>query len=145
MSGFQYVSSVEGHLVTRFPSLRASTAQYIGATRKDKTITWDTNTVVAISDDEGKKYRKEYRRAVSDGALKVRTEVEYKAFIEGRDKDDAELTNKLAADRKKAERKARKEASSTDSSEPSKGIETTTELSSSEDASESQASEGESK
>lgn len=110
MSGFQYVSSVEGHLVTRFPSLRASTAQYIGASRKDKKITWDTSIIVAISDDEWKKFRREYRRAVDDGALKVRTEAEYKAFLEGRQKADAETSNKISIEKKKADRKAKKES-----------------------------------
>lgn len=91
MSGFQYVSSVEGHLVTRFPSLRSPTAQYIGATRKDKKITWDTNAIIAISDDEWKKFRREYRRAVEDGALTARTEAEYKAFIKTREQADNDL------------------------------------------------------
>jgi len=121
--------------------LRASTAQYIGATRKDKKITWDTNAIVAISEDEWKKFRREYRRAVDDGALKVRTEAEYKSFVGERDKADVELENKLLADRKKADRKAKKEASSAGSSGPVEDTDPTTELPSSEGASEQSSTE----
>ena len=103
MQEFVYVSAVKGHLVNRFPSLRQPTAQYIGAARKGKKITWDEDQVVAIPEQEWRKYRREYRRAVADGALKERSKADFDAWQAKRKASDEE-------DRAKAE-KAKHEAS----------------------------------
>jgi Sec-independent protein translocase protein TatA len=95
---FHYVSSVKGHLVTRFPSLRASTAQYIGAERKGKEIVWDTDVVVAISPQEWARYRREFRRAISDESLVERTEAEYKAYLESHEKAEQKAAEQRKAD-----------------------------------------------
>ena len=104
MSEFHYVSSVKGHLVTRFPSLRASTAQYIGAERKGKEIVWDTDVVVAISPQEWARYRREFRRAISDKSLVERSETDYKAYL-----DSHEKAEQKAAEQRKAEAEAEAE------------------------------------
>lgn len=103
MSEFQYVSSVKGHLVTRFPSLRSPVAQYIGATRKGKEIVWDETVVVAIPAKEWQQYRREYRRAIADGALKSRTAEDFEKYREAKGKADSELEAKLKAEAAKAE------------------------------------------
>lgn len=106
MSEFHYVSSVKGHLVTRFPSLRSSVAQYIGATRKGKTIDWDESEVSAISDQEWQKYRREYRRCLADKSLVVRTKEDFEAYVADKTKCETEALEKAkaeAAEKAKAE------------------------------------------
>lgn len=106
MPEFHYVSSVKGHLVTRFPSLQSSVAQYIGATRKGKTIVWDESEVSAISDQEWQKYRREYRRCLADKSLVVRTKEDFEAYVADKTKRETEALEKAkaeAADKAKAE------------------------------------------
>jgi len=85
MSGL-YLSSVEGHLVTRFGTTRRVAGVpcpglLIGAER-DPTdpckVVMDTSRVVFIPDEEARAFAREYARAVREGALRVRTEAEYK-------------------------------------------------------------------
>ena len=79
-----YVSSVEGHLVTRLGA-GASTPSYIGARRRagDPTeIVWDTELVVALAADEVARFRREYERAIEAKALRRRTEKEYLAQLD---------------------------------------------------------------
>lgn len=104
MSEFVYVSSVEGKLVTRFPSLQQSVAQYIGATRKGKTITWNTEQVVAIPTAEWRKYRRSYKRAIGDGSLKKRTESDFKAWQ--RKRADADKASAQKAEQERVQAKA---------------------------------------
>lgn len=104
MSEFVYVSSVQGKLVTRFPSLQQSVAQYIGATRKGKTITWNTEQVVAIPTAEWRKYRRSYKRAISDGSLKERTESDFKAWQ--RKRADADKVTAQKAEQERVQAKA---------------------------------------
>jgi len=111
---FHYVSSVKGHLVTRFPSLRLSVAQYIGATRKGKTIVWDETEVAAISEREWQTYRREYRRCMADKSLVERTKEDFEAYVadkQAREKEALEKTTAEAMERAKAE--AREQAPST--------------------------------
>jgi len=100
---FVYVSAIEGHLVTRFPSLAQPVAQYIGATRQGKKIVWSPDQVVAIPDQEWRKYRREYRRAVADGSLKMRTKEDFDAWQAKRKAADE-------ADQKKAQEAKQKAA-----------------------------------
>jgi len=106
MQQFKYFSSVEGHIVTRFISLRSPVAQYIGAKRIGKKITWNTKEVVAIPLQEFTKYRREFRRALRDGSLKERTEAEFKVWQAERTKEDEEA--KAKADKAKADANAAK-------------------------------------
>lgn len=110
MPEFHYVSSVEGRLVTRFPSLRSSVAQYIGATRKGKKITWDTSEVVAISEQEWQKYRREYRRCVADKSLVVKTKEDFEKYVA--DKIERE---RIELEKAEAEAKAKAESQSSES------------------------------
>jgi hypothetical protein len=58
-----------------------SVAQYIGATRKGKTIVWDESEVSAISEQEWQKFRREYRRCLSDKVLVERTKEEFETYV----------------------------------------------------------------
>lgn len=120
MSEFVYVSSVEGKIVTRFPSLHQPVAQYVGARRvlpkrnpREKPglrketrpkIVWNTEEVVVIPFVEWNKYRREYRRAVADGALKIRTKEDHEKWLSKREEDSKKA--KEAADKAAAEAKA---------------------------------------
>jgi hypothetical protein len=77
-----YVSAVKGHLVTRF-----GTGLLIGATRDPKDpskVTWDEDEIAKISPEELAPYRREYARALRDGALKKREAADFKAVNEKR-------------------------------------------------------------
>jgi len=111
---FHYVSSVKGHLVTRFPSLQSSVAQYIGATRKGKTVVWDPTEVVAISEQEWQKYRREYRRCLADKSLIERTKEHFDKYVEDKTARDKEA---LEAAKAKAEAEATAEADTTSKTE----------------------------
>jgi hypothetical protein len=77
-SGFAlFVSSVVGLPVTRWGS-----RTLIGASRSAATPTvvdYDTDAVVAIPDDEYRKYSREYDRALGNGSLRRRTEKDWQA------------------------------------------------------------------
>jgi hypothetical protein len=82
-----YVSSVAGHLVTRFGTTQRlggvpSPGLLIGAER-DRTdptkVTWDESKIVHIPEPEASTYVREYQRAIRYGELRRRTEVEYLA------------------------------------------------------------------
>lgn len=68
MGGFaRFVSCVEGSLVARY-----GTPTYIGASRRPSepsVVDYRPAEVVAIPDDEWRKYRREYTRALGCGAL----------------------------------------------------------------------------
>lgn len=102
MQAFKYFSSVEGRIVTRFPSLRSPVAQYIGARREGKKIIWNTDEVVAVPQTEFRKFRAEYRRALRDKSLVERDEKAYKGWLAKRAADDA----KAEASAKKASESA---------------------------------------
>ena len=80
-----FVSSVEGHAVTRYGTTRyargiPSPGLLIGAERDPREptkITWFPNVIVHIPENEVASYSREYARAIREGALKKRTEAEY--------------------------------------------------------------------
>jgi hypothetical protein len=103
-----YVSSVEGHLVTRH-----GTGLLIGASRDPKKpheITWDTALVVKIPEAELVPYGREYARALREESLTPRTKEDFEAWV----KAQAEATEKALVDEKAkaadAEAKAKAEA-----------------------------------
>jgi hypothetical protein len=66
-----FVSSVEGHPVTRFGS-----SVLLGADRdpdNPKKILYRTDAVIAIPQHEAVRYAREYNRLISEGALVERT------------------------------------------------------------------------
>lgn len=105
---FVFVSSVQGKLVTRFPSLRQPVAQYIGATRKGKEIVWNPEAVVAIPMQEWNRYRREYKRALEQGSLKRRTEAEHKAWLQKQQKADEAVKQEAEKAKREAEAEAKK-------------------------------------
>lgn len=71
----KYFSCVEGAAVTRY-----GTDRFIGARRTaDKGMVFFPERVIAIPDDEAKKYVREYRNAVRNRVLVVRTEDDFNA------------------------------------------------------------------
>ena len=89
-----YVSSVEGHVVSRYGSGKAAGRRdsFIGARRLDGGgYEWDTEVIVALTHAEIARYRGEYRRAIKNGALKERTVADYEARRK-QQKDDAKAT-----------------------------------------------------
>lgn len=93
-----YVSSVPGHLVTRF-----GTGLLIGATRDQKDpskVTWDEELIVKIPEPEGRAYAKEYARALREKSLKVRTLADFDACnkkLEAASKAEADAAKAAAA------------------------------------------------
>jgi hypothetical protein len=80
-----YVSSMEGHLVTRYGAGARGAPSYIGARREagDPTqIVWDPELVVALTADEVARHRLEYERELDAKALRRRTEAEFIAQVE---------------------------------------------------------------
>ena len=76
-----YVSAVEGRVVARYPSFRMPVTQYIGAERFGKVIKWNPDAVIAIGEDEWRRYRREYQMAVNDGSLVLRTEKDFASWV----------------------------------------------------------------
>ena len=83
----RFLSSVEGHLVSRYGSATAKTAPtLIGARRThaelvdglsgQASIEW-TDEIVSLTAAEAAAYKQEYDSAVREGALVERTEAEY--------------------------------------------------------------------
>lgn len=75
-----FVSSVEGCPTTRF-----GTGTLIGATRtraNPRVIEYQTDQIVALTHAEYARYRREYSRAIRDGALRVRSVEEWQAQAE---------------------------------------------------------------
>jgi len=73
-----YVSSVEGHHVTRY-----GTGTLIGATvdlEHPGNLRWDTEKIVAIPEAEYLAFKREYDVLLEDDALKKRTAEEYAAY-----------------------------------------------------------------
>lgn len=80
----RFFSSVEGHLVSRYGSGTSThSAALIGASRDPETgaPSWDTAAVTAITEDEAKRFRREYDQAVQQGALVERSEDDYLAAV----------------------------------------------------------------
>lgn len=74
-SGPIHVSSVAGHLVTRYASLASARLVYIGAdVDTEGNATWDEAVIVTIPPDEFRRYRREYIRAINDGSLRLHAE-----------------------------------------------------------------------
>jgi hypothetical protein len=99
-----YVSSVDGHLVSR-----PGSSVLIGATRdirEPTKVTWDTHHVVKIPEAEVQAYRREYDRALRDKSLQRRDKAEFDAQVK-REEAQAE---KEAAERAKAEADAKAKA-----------------------------------
>ncbi len=88
-----YVSSVEGHAVTRFSSHKMGRRPLlIGATRdhKDPTkITWDTSRIVPIPEGEYARFGREYNREIRAGGLKKRSAEEYAEWVNKQVKAEA--------------------------------------------------------
>lgn len=96
-----YLSAVTGHLVPRFGTLGCAGGKtFIGARRDAKTgkMVVNEDAIVFLSEAEFGKHRKEYNRAIDDGALKRRTREEYQTWT------------KQVADQVAAEAKAHAEA-----------------------------------
>jgi hypothetical protein len=87
MSNGLFVSSVEGHAVTRFGTVRMlggvpSPGILIGATRDQKDpskITWNEQEIVFIPPAEAERYAKEYGRLLLHKSLSLRSSGEYEA------------------------------------------------------------------
>ena len=107
-----YVSAVPGHLVTRY-----GTGTLIGAARgviekpgdvvDPSQVTYDEQLVVRIPEAEHARYRREYGRALRDGALKLRSKADFEACnakIAAASKADGD---KIASDKAKAEAEAK--------------------------------------
>lgn len=72
-----FVSSVPGHLVTRYGS-----RELLGAERDAKgVVSWRPDDVLALGHLEHARFGREYRRAIARGSLRERTEAEYRAFV----------------------------------------------------------------
>lgn len=78
-----FVSSVPGHLVSRYGSASASRAnELLGAERTvDGEVVWHTDAVLVVSEAELARFSREYRRAIATGALRERTEADYLDFV----------------------------------------------------------------
>lgn len=82
-----FVSSVEGHAVTRYGTTRnlkgvPSPGLLVGAERdprKPTEISWFPDVIVHIPEEEARLYAREYARAFRDGSLRKRTEAEFAA------------------------------------------------------------------
>jgi hypothetical protein len=73
-----FVSSVEGHLVTRL-----GTNTLIGASRDPRApdrVTWELDAIIAIPGPEYIAHKREYDRALREGGLRKRTEAEFAAY-----------------------------------------------------------------
>lgn len=71
-----YVSSVAGHLVTRF----GAQGSYVGAERDSSdptTVVWNEEAIVALTEAEVARYSREYDRLIRGGALRKRTAAEF--------------------------------------------------------------------
>lgn len=95
-----YVSSVEGHLVTRH-----GTGLYIGAERDAKAeggLVFNPELVVQIPEAEARAYSREYGRALRDGSLVQRSKADFDAQLAKLDeqakKEGAEREAKAKAD-----------------------------------------------
>jgi hypothetical protein len=72
-----FVSSVDGQPVSRFG---VGTRVLIGAAHdpaEPRKILYDPKAIVGIPHAEAQKYAREYRRAISDGSLTVRTAAQW--------------------------------------------------------------------
>lgn len=102
-----YVSSVEGHAVTRFSSHKmGKRPTLIGATRdhSDPTkITWDTKRIIGIPEAEYARFGREYNREILGGGLKKRTAQEYtEQLMANADADRKAIDAAKAAEEAKA-------------------------------------------
>ncbi len=70
----KYFSCKDGASVARY-----GTSRFIGAKRTADGMVIDTSKVVAIPDNEHRRYYREYTNAVRQGVLIVRTEAEFDA------------------------------------------------------------------
>ncbi len=96
-----YFRAIEGHACRRFGS-----EAFIGCARGPKGFTWNTDVVVAITDNELAPYRKDYNSYLRHGDLKRATKADYDKWIAKR----KTAGNKLKDARDKAKKAAAKEA-----------------------------------
>lgn len=109
-----YLSAVKGHLVPRFSTLTSPAGRTnIGVKRDEKgAVVYDERAVVCIPIAEFNRHRKEYHRAIDDGALKKRTREDFDAYRAEVDKADAEAEAKRKANEAKAKAEAEAAAKS---------------------------------
>lgn len=99
-----YVSSVEGALVTRYGTRTQIGAEILPGPKGGKqTIRWNTGVVVALSQDELVKYKREYRRAIDAGELVERTADDFRAYIARENEENERLAQEREAARVKVE------------------------------------------
>lgn len=101
-----YVSSVEGHLVTRYGSPDGS---YIGAERRaGGGVAWDTEAIVPIPQGELDAHRREYRGHIARGELRERKPEEHAelaARAKAKQRESADSARRELAAELKAELK----------------------------------------
>lgn len=73
---FKYFSCKSGHAVPRF-----GTDVFIGAIKQSGGFIWDEDKIAAIPESEVLRYKREYDRAIRDGSLISRTQVDYDKYI----------------------------------------------------------------
>jgi hypothetical protein len=88
-----FVSSVEGHLVARYG---AGPHALIGARHGENGPEWTPEIVCPLTDVEVATYGREYRRAISEGALKERKREDFDAYV----KAENDTAKKYEADQK---------------------------------------------
>ncbi|MCP4674347.1 MAG: hypothetical protein GY854_02280 [Deltaproteobacteria bacterium] len=100
---FRYFSSVQGQVVQRY-----GTDTFIGVKRTANGWDWNDESVVPIPETECSRYEREYQNAVRNGALKIRTQKDYEAYLNQLKKEDstsADDTQKTHTSRRKQDKK----------------------------------------
>lgn len=82
----RFLSSVQGHIVSRYPSNEPIGVRVVRGD-VEKTL-WLPDVIAALTAEEAAQYRREYDMHVRDGALTERTEDEYLAFIKRQEAND---------------------------------------------------------
>lgn len=118
-----FVTPVEGHMVARYGS-----RSYIGCIKKvvepqtqaereaiarkqpwartTYELQWDADTIVPIPRAEAERYRKEYERALRDGALKEHERADWETQVKARKAKAKEVADRLAKAADAAEKTA---------------------------------------
>ena len=111
---FRYVSSVKGHLATRYGT-GTPLGAVVGRDEKtgESTVVWNEDAVIAIPLDEWNRHIKEYTRLLTHGALKERKPEEHKTFVEAEKKTAEADAARVAEEAKKAADEAKKNADAT--------------------------------
>lgn len=118
----RYIRSVEGHAVPNWSlQMRGMQTQLLGARitsmveRKEgaPNIVWNTDEVIALSDDFCRRYGRELRGAIARGELKEVKPAAYKKWQKKLEEREAEL-KKQADQRAKSQTTAQAEADNND-------------------------------